>query len=432
MTSERHEVQDLTYVVGEEKRIVDILSETDVMPLLRRAVRSGISEATITDDSGVVLWTFMGDVEGATGGEPLPLYVEGEPAGKLVIRGVFEKKYLQSIASVLQEALNNAITSNLKRKLTTEIHTTVVNQSYEELLERNRRLLISEANYRSLSENLDKKVRERTKELENLYLRMMQQEKMAAVGQLAAGMAHEINNPLGFITSNLHTLEKYVNRLMSMLHYYRSSLAGTRRLDETREEALLKWRELKLDFVSVDVAELLSQSIGGAERVSKIVNDLKGFAHMDDQQEAMTDLNAEIEMTLNVLSHDIPADAVITRDFRPLPAFRCNAGLICQAFLNIILNAIQSCKKNLRLKISTYCINDRISIVFSDNGPGIPPDIRKRIFEPFYTTRDVGSGMGMGLTVAYNGVRKYGGTIEVACPGGGTDFTVTLPVTRND
>ena len=180
-----------------------------------------------------------------------------------------------------------------------------------------------------------------------------------------------------------------------------------------------------------DIDELISQSSEGCSRVEKIVADLKGFSHIDDGGETIVDLNQEIERTLNVLVHQIPKDTRITKNYGTLSGFACNAALICQMFLNIILNAVQIKPTGLRLTIETKQDDDRIIIRFADNGPGISPEILNRIFEPFFTTKDVGVGTGMGLTTAYEVVTSYGGNIEARSkPEQGSEFIITLPVTR--
>ncbi|MGA8752599.1 sensor histidine kinase, partial [Candidatus Deferrimicrobium sp.] len=322
--------------------------------------------------------------------------------------------------------------NNLKRMLTTETHTEVVNRSYEELLETNRNLSASEQRYRELAETLEIKVRERTEELSHAMAQLVQQEKMASVGQLAAGVAHEINNPLSFVTSNLRTLKKYTDRFLDIIARYQRVFEGGGVAQQDRDD-LRKHREsLRLDAISADAEDLLRQTLEGTERVRKIVSDLKGFSHVDEEGEAPADLNREIDRTLSVMTHEIPAGAEIVREFSPLPVIPCRPGAFNQLFLGVLRNAFQARREGLRLTIRTGVPGgDRIRIAFADNGPGVPADLRTRIFEPFFTTRDVGKGKGLGLTVAYDLVTAHGGTIEVEdTPGGGATFVLQLPIRR--
>jgi two-component system NtrC family sensor kinase len=425
--------QTFSYVVGEEKRLADIIAEEDVMPLVTGVIRAGAARAAVTDENDNVLWSAGDGTVGDARDIILPLYLEGEVVGRLAVSGESKNDgNLKGLAELFQNALKIILASKLKRMLTTEIHSTVINQSYEELLEINRKLSVSENNYRSLAESLEIKVEERTEELKRALSRLLQQEKMASIGQLAAGVAHEINNPLGFIYSNLQTMDKYVIRFMTMLDYYRSAIPGAAGKSELMESCRRKWEELKLDTVCADVFELIKQSMEGAQRVKKIVSDLKDFSHVDAAGEYPVDLNAEIDKTLNVLTHEMPPGTEIVRNYGPLPGFACKPALVGQVFLNLLLNAVQARRKDLRLVIATMHNGESIRLSFADNGPGIPDEIKNRIFEPFYTTKDVGAGAGMGLTVAYDIISAYGGTIEMNCPEeGGAVFTITLPVKRS-
>jgi hypothetical protein len=419
--------EELEYVVGAEKRLADVLDEAQITPLLKSAVTAGVGLAAILDDREVPLWSW-----GSCGPPRVAapdawdasriLVLEGEPVGTVrFLRGTVSSRGCRILSDLIGEALNSIMANNLKRMLTTEIHTRVVNQSYEELLESNRLLTESERKFRDLAENLEIRVQERTGELKRAYARLIQQEKMASIGQLAAGVAHEINNPLGFILSNLHTFHKYMGRITAMLEHYRAlhESAGAR-----------KWQELKLDFVLEDVGELLEQSVSGAERVKKIVSDLKGFSHIDELGEGPVDINEEIDRTLGVLTHEIPRDIRIIREFGELPPFQGGGALLGQVFLNLLRNAFQARPEGLELVIATACEDGIIRLRFSDNGPGVAENLLGRIFEPFFTTRDVGQGTGLGLTVAYDIVRGLGGTLEVANRReGGATFLIQLPVT---
>jgi signal transduction histidine kinase len=420
----------LTYVVGREKRLAEIIAEEDVAPLLQGIVKGGASRAAVTDENDKVLWS-SGDGGGAGHSvHILPLHLEGEVVGKVSVSGEREDEdHIRGLAGIFQAAFKIILANKLKRILTTEIHSTVVSRSYEELLEINRRLAASEERYRNLAESLEIKVEERTEELKRAHARLLQQEKMASIGQLAAGVAHEINNPLGFIYSNLQTMDKYVTRFMEMLDFYSNAIPETTGKEALAESCRRKWEELKLDVVCADVFDLIRQSLVGAQRVKKIVSDLKAFSHVDEVGECRAELNDEIDKTINVLGHEMPEGTDIIRNYAPLPGFVCKPALLCQVFLNLLLNAFQARRNGLRLVIATMHDGDNIRISFADNGPGIPDELKNRIFEPFYTTRGVGSGAGMGLTVAYDIVAAYGGTIEVNCPEeGGAVFMITLPV----
>lgn len=427
--AENQHRDSIDFVVGEEKEIRDILSEAEVQPLLLSMVRAGADKVILGGSDGNTLWS-AGEGDYAENiVAKLPLYIEGEPTGSIMVYGPADRKeHLAPIAGLLKDALQTILNNNLKRMLTTEIHTSVVNQSYEELLETNRKLAASEAKYKSLAENLEKIVEKRTDELKRTQARLMQKEKMASVGQLAAGMAHEINNPLGFITSNLNTLQKYVERFQQMLLSFRTSLDVP--CSNGQKEALQnQWEKLKLDIILDDTGELFAQSLDGSKRIENLVADLKAFSHIDDGEKAVVDLNQEIERVLNVLAHQIPEGSTITRNYANLPGFLCNPAQIAQAIMHVITNALQTKTKDLRLIIETRQADDMLLLSFTDNGPGMPAEIIGRVFDPFFTTREVGSGMGMGLANAFDIAASYGGSIEaVSSPGEGAQFIISLPI----
>lgn len=332
------------------------------------------------------------------------------------------------MARLACDAIQLTLNNNLKRMLTTEMHTSIVHESYDQLVQANKMLSESEGRYRELALSLERKVEERTAELKKAYVRMLQQEKLAAVGSLAAGMAHEINNPNGFVRSNLTTLSRYVARMKEMLGFYQQQIALGLSNQKQKESADKKLRELKLDFILSDTDDLLKQSIEGTERIARMIADLKGFSHVDESGESDADLNQELERVMTVLSAQMEPDTVVIRDLHPMPLVGCNPGLISQAFLNIIQNAILSRKQGLILSLSSRQENRQAVIAISDNGCGIAEENLSRIFEPFFTTRDVGSGTGMGLTMVREIINAAGGSIEVvSVVNSGTTVTVRIP-----
>jgi hypothetical protein len=420
----------ISFVVGEDRCLAEIISRTEIEPLLRSLVKAGPVWAVVLDEDRLPLCRQGDD-------RPLeklreishPLLVEGEPQGMLVI--AFDPLACggaEALALLARDALQLTITNNLKRMLTTEMHTSIVQESYDQLVETNQRLTKSEGRYRELALQLERKVEERTTELQKAYSRMLQQEKLAAVGGLAAGMAHEINNPNGFVHSNISTLGRYVERMKEMLNFYQLLIAANTPLQQMREDTEQRRRTLKLEVVFSDTAALLEQSLEGTDRIARIVADLKAFSHVDERGDSDADLNVELERILSVLAPQIPPGTVITKGLQRLPPFGCNPGLLSQAFFNIIQNAIQSRSEGLQLNIYSENPGDEIVIRIADNGCGIPADNLCRVFEPFFSTREVGCGTGMGLTVAREIIKGTGGNIEIeSVEGSGTTVTVRLP-----
>ena len=424
------DAEGIEFLVGAEKTLTDVLTVAEVEPLLRAAVTAGAQRALVVAGAQV-LWQWPArDSEVAppygTQRAAQPLWLEGEEVGEVRIEAATAEGIMAAMAQMAAAALNGTINANLKRMLTTEIHTQVVSLSYEELLAANRELSASESRYRELSENLEERVRERGVELERAWARLLRQEKMAAVGQLAAGMAHEINNPLGFILSNLNTLQKYVGRFVDMLEFFHHRV-GTCLSADLQEAVRHKWRELRLDYVTEDVAELLPQCISGAERVKQIIADLRAFAHIDVAPGATVDIAQSLARTLAVMEPEIPPDARISAQLNGLPQLRGDGALLCQAFMNLIRNATQARPEGLEMHIQGKVDADGVRLMFRDNGPGVAEELRSRIFEPFFTTREVGAGVGLGLTLVHDAARAFGGHVEVAAaPGGGAEFALYL------
>ncbi len=414
----------LDFIIGEDKNLGQLLDISETLMLLDGAVRAGACGAVIAYSNGELL---------AASGEISPhkvtrtIFVEGEPSGAVSVYAAISDSGCEGIADMLQAALQTLINGAMKRILTAEAHTTIVNQSYEELLETNRKLVISEQQYRELAASLEIKVRERTEELNRAYAIMLQKEKLAAIGGLAAGMAHEINNPIGFVISNLHTLTKYAARLKEMLEFYRLTCEPVVP-ENIAKQVETRWRELKIGFVFTDIDDLVAQSLSGAERVQKLVAEMKGFSHVDEAGEVPTDINLELEQALNILHHEIRQGIAIELNFAAVPKVRLNPVLLSQAFFQILHNAIHLKTPELKISVTTSQLDNDLVIKIADNGPGIPVGIRDRIFEPFFTTKDVGEGTGMGLTLAQQSIQALGGAIAVSSPPeGGTAFIVSVP-----
>jgi signal transduction histidine kinase len=420
-------LEQIEYLVGQEHDLAGLLRSPEVRGLLREALGAGAVQLLIRLEDGSVACS-EGTLNGAVALREIriPLFLEGERVGHLLVKGREGDASLDGIGGILRSAITVVAHNNLKRMMTAEMHTSLVTSTYDELLAKNLQLSASEARYRELAQSLEVKVLERTEELKRAHARLLQQEKLASVGQLAAGVAHEINNPIGFINSNLTTLGKYVGRLMEMLDWYRQDANSSERLNEA---AALKAKELKLETVRRDVWDLLEQSLAGAERVRKIVADLKGVSHVDEAVGRSFNLRLEVERTLSVMKAQLPADAIVQCDLAETPPVAGNGALFCQALVNMIQNAIQAVPSGLVLKLGSFYTPEKICFSIADNGRGVPEEIRSRIFDPFFSTRDVGEGTGMGLAVVYDIVKNCDGSISVGdAPGGGALFVMEFPM----
>jgi two-component system NtrC family sensor kinase len=261
---------------------------------------------------------------------------------------------------------------------------------------------------------------------------LLQSEKLASIGQLAAGVAHEINNPVGYVFSNFGTLERYLEDLFRMLGAYEraeAQLAGT----QTGAELAALRQQIDLEYLKEDVPTLMSESKEGITRVRKIVQDLKDFSHVDTRQEwEWVDLHKGIDSTLNIVNNEIKYKAEVVKAYGTLPEVQCLPSELNQVFMNLLVNAAHAVDKERgTITIRTGCEGGEAWVEVQDDGCGIAKDNLSRIFDPFFTTKPVGKGTGLGLSLSYGIVQKHGGRIAVDSePGRGTCFRVTVPVQR--
>lgn len=264
-------------------------------------------------------------------------------------------------------------------------------------------------------------------ELRQAQSHLIQQEKMASIGQLAAGVAHEINNPMGFILSNLSTVRGYVDNLLTFVSVQDRALAGAD--VASMQEVAEARKRLDIDYLSGDANTLIAESIEGVERVSRIVQDLKTFSRIDRADYDTVDLNKVLDTTLNIAWSEIKYVATLDRQYGQLPEFHGHPQQLGQVFLNLFVNAAQAMSSPGTITVATRCDANNIYVTVSDTGSGISSEHLSRIFEPFYTTKDVGEGTGLGLSISYGIVKNHGGNISVESRvGEGSTFTVTLPL----
>jgi signal transduction histidine kinase len=292
-----------------------------------------------------------------------------------------------------------------------------------------------------LSRGLEDKVRVRTeqlrtaheelqaayRELQATQMQLIQREKMASVGQLVAGVAHELNNPIGFVYSNVTTLEDFVRRLRAMLEAYRA--APLAEGDRARLQA--EWEARKVDYALKYLDSMIQGIREGAERARKIVRDLRVFARTQDDVWQSVDIHEEIESSLTLLNHLLKDRVSVHRKYGELPDVECIRSQMDQVFLNLLANAAQAIAGPGAITIETRRDGPAAVIGIADTGPGIPPEIMGRLFDPFFTTKPVGEGTGLGLSISYEIVKKHGGEIRAESPpDGGAIFIVRIPLAR--
>lgn len=281
---------------------------------------------------------------------------------------------------------------------------------------------------------LEMELAKRLQENQQTQIRLLQSEKLAAVGQLSAGIVHEINTPVGFVTSNLASLASYWEATLKLLDAYEvleeistGDAAALQRIQSIKQEC-------DIAFLRSDTAQLIAESQDGLARVAAIVRDLKNFSRAestDDRQWA--DLHSGIDSTLNIVWSEIKYHCTLRKDYGELPKVYCNPSQINQVVLNLLVNAAQAIPDQGEITIRTGQTDGKAFIAIADTGTGIPAETLSRLFEPFFTTKPVGKGTGLGLSIAYGIMQRHQGSIEVSSTQGeGTTFTLWLPLKPAD
>ncbi|MBH8553758.1 ATPase [Nostocaceae cyanobacterium CENA357] len=286
------------------------------------------------------------------------------------------------------------------------------------------------------------------RDLQQNYTRLIQNEKMAALGQLVAGIAHEINNPVNFVAGNIVHAIEYSQDLLQLIRLYQKCYP------EPAKEIQTAIADIELDFLTNDLPHLLASMKVGTERIEQIILSLRNFSRLDESEKKIVDIHEGIDSTLLILksrfkNHDIGQSINIIKEYGDIPLVDCYAGLLNQVFMNILANAIDALEESLvsqmpynkhlttpnpQISIRTeHFNNQQVVIRIIDNGPGIPESIQKRLFDPFFTTKPVGKGTGLGLSISYQIiVEKHGGQLQcISALGAGTEFVITIPIQRS-
>ena len=294
----------------------------------------------------------------------------------------------------------------------------------DELIATNKHLMERTEELNILNKTLDLKVQERSRALESAQRQLFQTEKMASIGQLAAGMAHEINNPIGFINSNLQTLHQYVmhySKLVTLLN----------KMD--KNDIVSAWKKMKeeinFDYINDDVSILINESKSGVLKVSRIVADLKNFAAADNTAIDAVNVEETLDSMINIVWNEIKYKAELVREYHHVPSVMGNPQKISQAFLSILRNAAHAIKQKGTIIVRTLVKGNMVCVDVKDNGSGIKQEHLSKIFDPFFTTKNDHSHKGLGLSLCYDMIKKHGGDIIVHTTWGeGTTFTVMLPL----
>lgn len=284
---------------------------------------------------------------------------------------------------------------------------------------------------KSRNSKIQKEQEEQQKLIEKLKdakSQLLQSEKMASIGQLAAGVAHEINNPIGFINSNISTLKKYSDSVFECYEEIMKLIEFEISPEITEQVDAIKEKH-EIDYLKEDLTDLVAESLEGIGRVRQIVQDLKGFSHVGEVEKQPTDLNKGLQSTLNIVNNELKYKAKVEMDLGDIPEVSCVGSQVNQVFMNLLVNAGHAIESEGLIRIKTWQEGDRVCVSVSDNGHGIEPENLEKLFEPFFTTKPIGKGTGLGLALSYGIIEKHQGKMEVeSTVGEGTTFTVSLPL----
>jgi len=334
------------------------------------------------------------------------------------------KRYQEEMIKIEQE---KAETLRILHENETAINRSL-NKAKRELQEKNLEL---EKRTHEL-EGEKKRLKEAYEKLNQMQAQLIQSEKLASLGQLSAGVAHELNNPIGFVHSNLGTLDEYVQDLKNLLIKYsklEQLLASNRPCTELLKQIHELKREIDLSHILEDFDKLITESKEGTHRVKNIVQNLKNFSYMDKGELQLADINQGIESTLNIIQNELKYRAEVIKEYGSIPKIECFPQQLNQVFMNLLVNAAQAIETKGAIRIKTYQRNKEVVVEISDNGVGILDENLKHIFEPFFTTKEVGKGTGLGLSVVYGIIQNHKGKIEVESEvNKGSTFRVILPL----
>jgi len=289
-----------------------------------------------------------------------------------------------------------------------------------------------------LVQSRTEKLRQATRELEEQQMQLIHAEKMASLGQMAAGVAHEINNPVSYVTSNLGRLDEYVASLTPLLQLLGELLDAHEKESPGRAEELLarlraQWEQGDVEFILEDLPELIEESQVGTRRIKEIARSLRTFAREDSGKPELVDVNEELESTLRMVWNELKYKCEVKRDFGTLPRVSCHPTQLTQVFANLMVNAAHAIETRGELRLRTRQEGSEVVVEIEDTGKGMAPETLKKLFTPFFTTKPRGQGTGLGLSISYGIIARHQGRIDVKSePGQGSTFTIRLPVAKSE
>jgi hypothetical protein len=339
-------------------------------------------------------------------------------------------------AVLLSFALADNINTLKKDKERSQADALIISRENERIIREQNVILESRVNDRTVELKASNEELNKTLvDLKEAEAHLVESEKMASLGQLTAGIAHEINNPINFVTSNVSPLQRDVETLLEAVQAIEQVGLEESNVEE-RQKKIKEYKEdIDFDYLKIEIDHLLKGINEGASRTAEIVKGLRVFSRLDEDDLKKADMNEGIDSTLIIANNMLNGKIVISKDYKELPLIECYPGKLNQVFLNVISNGIDAIRDKFQdqpggqIKISTSHDDKNVYINIADNGTGMSEETKKKLFEPFFTTKEVGSGTGLGLSISWNTIRKHNGNIIVnSTPGEGSEFIFELPI----
>ncbi|WP_444997730.1 sensor histidine kinase [Aliikangiella sp. IMCC44359] len=390
----------------------ELIPKQSQLKIKKSLLNIGVESFLIEDNNGEML----------TGAGRLNDYCEIELVPELEVVGILKVPHpKKELASAVAELIVDIMQTNWRYQMSSDLHIQTIQEDYDALLKKSQALEVSEKKYKQLSETLEARVKTQVNMIEVSQRQLYETEKMASIGQLAAGVAHEVNNPIGFIKSNLNTAAEYLTELYGYFQLIYELLTLANKLHELDKESI--------DEILDDFLELINESYEGAARVSAIVADLKKFSDIEKSEEEIADLKVNIEAVVNSFLLSEKNKDKIKMQLSPVEKTICYPNHINQMLINLLNNAVDATAEAGSINLTCGMESNEILIVVSDTGKGMGEDVLKKIFDPFFTTHDVGGGTGLGLTVCRDVVNAHSGKIQInSQPNVGTQVEIRLPV----